>query len=446
MKKGMVLFIVMLNIVSIAFGTDYYSRQWYLENNGTYGAEDCDVDAEDAWAFTKGDTSVTIAVLDSGVPMDSNKTGWHYHPDLDDFGRVILGPDVWGELRDEDRPDLVQDNVGHGSAVAGIVGGQRNEPDDSGIRGIASGCKILIVKVAYSEWPQSDPEDFYNGVVAACSLGADIINYSYGGTTVGYDTTDWGRGVRYARDHGVLVVACAHNGGVNDVTYPAKYAADYDNVICVSATDSYDQYCQWSNYGSAVTVSAPGGAETTNPEDWQKTILSSWPRYEDSDLSLYSLGYYPGDPDPTRRSYGYVDGTSFATPIVSGIAGLILSRWPTKTPAQVREIIEKSAEDLGDAGWDAHYGHGRVNAGYAIAPPDHPSGLYCTGGQDEHPTLHWTAPDAPDVASYHGYKVKRVVDGSIVDYFWVSGTSTSWTDTQIYIDHNNPLNHVTYRV
>ncbi len=143
-----------------------------------------------------------------------------------------------------------------------------------------------------------------------------------------------------AHSAGLLIVAAMGNKNTSIAYYPAAYA----NVLAVSATNEYDGKAAYSNYGTHNDIAAPGG--------YYVGIYSTLPTY---DVSL----------TPTKN-YGYLIGTSQATPFVSGLAALIWSINPSLTPDQVQQIIQTTAVDLGTTGWDQYYGWGRINARAAI--------------------------------------------------------------------------------
>ncbi len=189
-----------------------------------------------------------------------------------------------------------------------------------------------------------------------------VINYSAGGSP----STTKENAVIYANTYGVPIVAGAGNGSGSPVYYPAAYSSTYSNVIAVSATDHNDQIASYSNAGPQVNVAAPGGWGSyydgsyryNGPLNQGQNIFSTTPNYP----FLYQT-YYGIDVDTT---YGYLGGTSMATPHVNGVAALILSLNPNLTAADVRTIIEQTADDKGTPGRDDYYGYGRVNCYRAL--------------------------------------------------------------------------------
>jgi thermitase len=268
------------------------------------------IQANLAWDITQGSSSIVVAVVDSGV--DPN------HPDL--AGKLLPGYDFANNDSDP------SDDNGHGTHVAGIVGALTN--NGVGTASIGFNTRILPVKVlnaynsGYWDWVA-------NGIVYAVNHGAHIINLSLGGTTPSSVLQD---AVNYAWSRGALIVAAAGNNG-NDVPF---YPAAYDVVMGVAATDYNDARWGLSNYGSFVSVSAPGA-------------------------SVYSTYW-----DSGTSTYRYMSGTSMAAPHVSGVAALLLAQDAGRSNAELRTIIESTADDLGDPGWDPYFGHGRVNAYRAV--------------------------------------------------------------------------------
>jgi subtilisin family serine protease len=169
--------------------------------------------------------------------------------------------------------------------------------------------------------------DLFQGVCYAVDNGAQVVNLSLGGAGGSEALED---AMLYAQSKGALVVAAAGNWGVSMPFYPAYY----DGVIGVSATDQNDQLASFSNYGSYVDVAAPG-------------------------VDILSTKRYPVD-------YGLMDGTSMATPMVSGLAALIWTKYPSATSDQVWAAIRDGADDLGSPGRDSYFGWGRINAANSL--------------------------------------------------------------------------------
>jgi len=293
----------------------YWSLQWGPQKIG----------ADWAWNTTVGDPSVLVAVVDTGID--------YTHPDLA-ANYVLLGYD-WVNMD----PDPL-DDFGHGTHCAGIIAAVSN--NNLGIAGLAQ-VRVMAEKVldsgggGYWDWVA-------NGIINATDCGADIISMSLGGYGESELLHD---AVKYAYDHGVLLVAAAGNDNTNTKFYPAAY----DEVIAVAATDQSDGKAYFSNWGNWIELAAPG-----------VDIYSTMPTYH---VTMNDYGY--------SMNYSYMSGTSMACPHVAGVAALVWSRHPNKTRDWVRQWLRYTADDLGDPSFDVYYGYGRINARKAVeqTPPAH---------------------------------------------------------------------------
>jgi hypothetical protein len=173
------------------------------------------------------------------------------------------------------------------------------------------------------------------------SKGADVINLSLGHYGSGDAVLE--SAINAAAASGVVCVAAAGNDATNDSHYPS----DYDTCISVSATDWNDSLASYSNFGSNVEISAPGGDSNSMPDSM---ILSTC-----YDANTHSSGY------------AYMTGTSMASPMVAGVIALMLSADPDLSVTEVRNILKGTAVDLGTPGRDNDFGYGRVNAQAAVA-------------------------------------------------------------------------------
>jgi len=265
------------------------------------------IQADWAWNTTVGNNSLLIAVIDSGID--------YTHPDLAP-NYVPLGYN-W-----VDNNNNCMDDFGHGTHVAGIIAAKLN--NSIGIAGTAQ-VRIMAEKI-YNSSQSSTDAGFANATYHAMNRGAKIISMSIGDYF--YSQTRY-KAIKDAYNNGTLLVAAAGNDAISCTTYPAYF----DEVVAVTATDQNDKPASDSNFGKWVEVAAPG-------VDIYSTIPNS--------------------------TYAYKSGTSMATPFVSGVAGLIWSRFPTLTRDQVRIHLRKTADDLGTSGFDIYYGYGRVNASRAV--------------------------------------------------------------------------------
>jgi len=284
--------------------------------------------APQGWDLSRGSSSITIAIVDTGVDLG--------HADL--ASKIVPGYDF------VNNDAIAQDDHGHGTHVAGIAAAVTN--NNTGVAGTSWRARIMPVKVLNAAGGGTFA-DAANGIIWAADNGAQIINLSIGGPT---SSVVLQNAVNYADGLGVLVIAATGNNGNTPVLYPAAYP----NVIAVGATDSSNNLAGFSNFGAEMDLVAPG-------------------------VSIYSTS--PG-------GYAYRNGTSMATAFVSGFAA-ILRGLPGNSAATVRSIMESTALDLGPAGWDAFYGNGLIQMDAAIqlaspnytpAPEDGNSPVFVPGG------------------------------------------------------------------
>jgi thermitase len=297
-------------------------KNWGLM--GTQGQSD--ISANKAWTITQGDRRIIVAVIDTGADVnhpDLNANIWRNPGEtgLDSEGRdkstngkdndgngYINDVNGWNFVENDNN---VVDHHGHGTHIAGIVGAAGN-----GGRGITGVCpKVSLMILKYFDPKSKGNDNLKNTVRAiryAVDMGANIINYSGGGTDPNDDEF---AAVKYAEDHGVLFVAAAGNEHSNsDVAH--YYPADYNlsNIISVTAINSVARVLSTSNYGTkTVHIAAPGEG-------------------------IYST--LPGG------KYGYMTGTSQATAFVSGVAALILSHNKDFSSEQVKKQIVATADEL----------------------------------------------------------------------------------------------------
>ena len=314
---------------------DYLAQPVYEPNDPYYNSKQWGpqkIEAPLAWDFSKGDPNVVVAVVDWGVDLQ--------HPDLaaklwtnpgeiadngiDDDGNGYVD-DVygWDFANDDNDP---QDDYGHGTHCAGIAAAATD--NGMGIAGVGFNSRIMAVKVGDGATGKAAYSDIAYGIMYAADNGAKVISMSLGG----YAYSGFLEAVvNYAWNAGCVLVGAAGNDNLSDPFYPAAY----ENVIGVSATDQDDVRASWSNYGSYISVAAPG-------------------------VSIYSTYWNDGS------TYAYMSGTSMAAPHVAGLAALLFAQDGSRSNATVRSLIEETADDLGDPGWDQYYGYGRINAYRAL--------------------------------------------------------------------------------
>ena len=293
-------------IVQALTNDSYWSYQWDMRI----------IDADVAWQTQTGDPSVIVAVVDTGVNYN--------HPDL--APRVTKGYDY---AYDDEDP---MDGNGHGTHVAGTVGATIN--NNRGVAGLAQ-VEIYAVKVL-DDTGSGFISDVANGIMDAAAYGADVINLSLGCYCPSQTLEE---AINDANEEGALVVAAAGNDNTGAILYPAGYGG----AVSVSATDLNDAFTTYSNYGSTIELSAPGGDSVGGPY-WETYVLSTW----------------------KNNNYVFSIGTSMAAPHISGVAALVKSEYPSLTNNQIREHLWNTSDDLGTSGWDKFFGYGRVNALTAI--------------------------------------------------------------------------------
>jgi thermitase len=264
------------------------------------------IDAPDAWTVDKGSASVKVAILDTGVSLS--------HPDLQ--SKIVVSKNFSSS-------STVDDVNGHGSHVAGIAAAATNNA--VGVAGLGWSASIMNVKVL-NDSGSGLYSDLANGITWAADNGANVINMSLGGTAA---SSTLESAVNYAWSKGVVVVAAAGNNSSSSPFYPAYYS----NVIAVAATTDVNTLASFSDYGDWVDVSAPG-------------------------ISIYST--IPG-------GYGYMSGTSMASPYVAGLAALLFANMSDTNGDgvlndEVRSQIQNTADNIGVAG----IGSGRIDAYRAV--------------------------------------------------------------------------------
>lgn len=273
------------------------------------------IDADLVWENNTG-LGISVAIIDTGIDMD--------HADL--IGNIAGGVNFTSKSprKPADATKWNDDN-GHGTHVAGVVGAIDNE---IGVIGVAPNVSLWAVKVLDRNG-SGYISDVIAGIDWAVSKGVDVINMSLGTAS---DIQAMHDAVDAAYAAGVVVVAAAGNSGdgdgtTNEIIYPAKYSS----VIAVAATASNDSTPSWSSEGIEVDVAAPGVA-----------IRSTW----------------------NDGLYNTISGTSMASPHVAGTVALMLGAGIAS--GDVLSILHSTADDLGVAGFDNFYGYGLVDAGESI--------------------------------------------------------------------------------
>ncbi len=320
-----------------------FNEQYALYNSGQVvgppgspqGKNRADIKATAGWEETKGEKTVIIAVIDTGIDLE--------HPDLINK----ISPNGWDFV---DGDSVPEDIHWWGTHVAGIAGAETNNGE--GIAGVAWNCKIMPLKVFWIDpvdgLPTTDDSLIIEAIKYAADNGADVINMSFGDSA---DNPALEAALKYAYERDVVCVAAAGNDG-EAVDYPAAYD---DYCLAVAATNSNDERVTFlnssddplgpweSNFGPEVDVAAPG-------------------------LYIWSCDLVSEDPD---FPYRLASGTSMAAPHVAGLAALIKSIKPHLTAAEIMSVIRYSADDINSSrypGKDDYVGYGRLNMEKALAP------------------------------------------------------------------------------
>ena len=268
------------------------------------------IGADHVWTTTTGQ-GVIVAVVDSGSGP---------HPDLAE--NLLPGRSIIGTVESQDGRDI--DASGHGTHVAGIIAAVAN--NGIGGSGVAPNAKILPIQVL-DQAGQGDARDVAAGVRLAADNGARVINLSLGGATESSSLT---QAITYANDKGVLVVAAAGNGGAAD---KPKWPASLDLTLAVTAVDQANNATSFDQRGDYIDLSAPGA-----------NIVST-----------------------AKGDYVTLSGTSMAAGFVAGAAALLFAAEPRVTNAQVRDILLRTATDIGEPGRDVTFGAGLINMVAALA-------------------------------------------------------------------------------
>ncbi|HEV8485500.1 MAG TPA: S8 family peptidase [Blastocatellia bacterium] len=335
----------------------FFGEMWGLNNSGPSTSSvkaGADISAIRAWDLTTGSEAVVVAVIDTGVYLqhvDLASNAWVNPREvrgngLDDDGNGLVD-DVngWNFFANNNHVYTDASADGHGTHVAGTIGAVGN--NGLGVTGVAWQVKLMSLKFL-DKTPGA-----IDGAVRAINYAIEqkrrgvnvkVINASWissGDSRALHDA------IAAAGTAGILFVCAAGNGGADSIgddndgspTFPASWT-DLPSLISVAALDSGDNLARFSNYGrTSVTVAAPG-----------VDILST----------------YPPDGSSASDSYAYMEGTSMATPHVTGIAALLAARYPALVPAEIKQRIIATVQPLPGLVGKVN-ASGRVNAYNALS-------------------------------------------------------------------------------
>ncbi|MBI5962481.1 MAG: S8 family serine peptidase, partial [Chloroflexi bacterium] len=337
---------VVLNTLKNNPGVEFIEPNYLVEMAGTPNDPGFsqqpnlwDIQVPQTWDALPSMQEVLVAVIDTGVDIN--------HPDLansiwqnaGEVGTDTAGADKKSNGIDDDGNGYVDDwqgwnmvsgnndvndNQGHGTQLAGIIGASVN--NSLGIAGVAPNARILPVKILDHNGVGTYAQAA-EGIVYATDMGARIINLGFGGTG---SSELLQNAVNYALAHNVLVIAAGGNSG-NATTY---YPAGYPSVIAVSAVDSGMSWASFSSSGEHISLSAPG-------------------------VGIYST--------TAGGSFSTFSGTSMSSAQVSGVAALLAGQPQFSDVYTLRSALLGGAADLGAPGQDPFYGYGVVHAFDALA-------------------------------------------------------------------------------
>lgn len=251
--------------------------------------------------------------------VDNDQNGF-----IDDvIGYDFVDQDIRNLGDDRDRDGVPFDEHGHGTSVGSVVSSKSSYHGDP--LGLAYESRLMALR-AFDATGNAEEDDVAAALLYAAMHGAHVVNMSFGD---GVDSPLLRAAVNAAASMGCILVASAGNTGTTSRQFPASY----DDVIAVAATNDQDRRAPFSSTGSMVQISAPGQG-----------------------IAVARAG----------GGYRTVNGTSFAAPFVAAAAALVRARQASWTPDEVLGTLRQTSVDLGDAGWDASYGDGRLQADAAL--------------------------------------------------------------------------------
>jgi subtilisin family serine protease/chitodextrinase len=412
-----------------------YDEQWHYNNTGqTGGTEDADIDLPEAWEVEAGNSNVIVAIEDQGVDVDHEDLKGNMWVNEDETPNNGVDDDNNGYVDDYHGYNFAADQGAiqagdHGSHTGGTVAAETN--NGTGVAGIAGGTgnddgvRLMSVQVFSS----SGNGGFEEAFTYSADMGAHISQNSWGGggeSQAINDAIDYfianGGSADSPMDGGVVVVAA---GNSDESSGASTWPAQYESAIAVAATNHNDVRSYYSNYGSWVDISAPGGETNSVTEEG---VLSC-----------------------NNGGYQFMQGTSMACPHVSGVAALIVSKFAGNiTPSEVRSKLINNTDPIDDLNPDysGQLGSGRLNAYAALTGnSSQPSASFCTSkGSDA--SYEWISQvdigsfsNSSDGAGYTDFTNKTVelTAGQSYDITLTPGFSDSSYEEywKIWIDYNN---------
>ena len=387
------------------------------------------IQCEDAWDISQGE-GVVVAVIDSGIDYN--------HPDL--WDNIWVNPEVITDVNGDNKINLddcdlngngmiepneivdhmfgwdfvygdndPMDGLGHGTHCSGTIAAVGN--NEIGVIGVAPQAKIMAVK-GLSDIGGGTSEGLAACIRYAGDMGARILSNSWGYSGPHPSDPTLEEAIDYAYDEKSCLVVFAAGNSNRDVSFFSPQ--NYSKTISVAATTQNDDKCIFSNYGSLVDVSAPGGGylnELGNGKEDIYNILSTMP--DDSTIA--------GDRPNLKISDGYwrIAGTSMACPHVAGLAALILSENPGLSNPTVRQIIRASCDDIGRG----DIGFGRINAYRALSPT-----ILDDGGALQFTSASYAVDETAESITIMVKRMGKIGGAVTVDYTTSDGTAIAGAD------------------
>lgn len=315
------------------------------------------VNAPDAWDLAAalgapGGRGVVVAVIDTGVAYET-RGPFQRAPDLR-RRTFVRGYDF---VDGDKHPN---DEFGHGTHVAGTIAQGTN--NSSGVTGLAYNARIMPIRVL-DENGEGDAHAIARGIRYAAKNGAQIINLSleFDPSITARQVPDIIRAIKFAHKKGVLVIAAAGNEADASVAYPARAK----HTISVGATTEHQCQADYSNSGSGLDISAPGGGN--DAPNFDNALDEQNCRPELTGRDIYQQTFVR-NPRTFGLPSGY-QGTSMAAPHVSATAALVIATrrlGKNPEPGAVASHLRRTSRDLGPEGYDTRYGHGLIDAAAAL--------------------------------------------------------------------------------
>lgn len=369
-------------------GDPNYHQQWAHQK----------MNSEAGWNLETGVQSVVIAIIDTGVDWDHPDLSaniWSNAGEIPDNGIdddsngftddirgwdfVDIGDDCGMAVEEDIAPpdNDPMDFYGHGTLVAGAAASVGN--NSAGGTGVAWNCAIMPLRVGVAERDSGNACIITSWVIQAVyyagNNGADVICLATSVRSVPSALID---ALDLAYSQGAVIVSAAGNYGSNGAVYPAAYP----KVIGVAATDQSDQRAIWgeyvpsynpaieSNFGAGINVAAPGSA-------------------------IYSTAF--------DNNYGTVNGTSMSTALVSGLAGLIRSRHPAMSNAEIMKVIYSTTDPVNS---DKYIGTGRINVARALQMSSVPIAEITAPAMEEMLTVNYAVTGSAGGANFSSYTLQ----------------------------------------